>query len=245
MAFFGLFHLIRICVGFVLVEMLWHKTLFKIIVLSVIDCLSAMGTFTSSALVYLFIVKVIYCEENEYFEKIIQMLTKHDHERDIKCFLVKLVKQRQLLNDVKTRLVNCLSFLPLLWFCHLFLYIAGVAVFAQRRENNLVLFDCLTDGLNIVYEITIVITIMTSIDEINQLIQKKIREICDVLIDNPSYFIIEGGLRDLKESCATFEFSVCNLFTLNKRLFLGFLSSLLTFTTLFIQIADNIYSSMH
>lgn len=83
---------------------------------------------------------------------------------------------------------------------------------------------------------------MVAVDEVNDLVKQKSQEVVDFLSQDIEGFLVENSLRDFEAKCTTFDFSVCNIFVLNKRLFLGFFSSLLTFTTLFIQVATSVYS---
>ena len=244
LAFFGLLQLTHLAVGVVFRVCVFEKSLFMKIFFSIIRVFNSCGYFFTSGLVYLFMVKLIFVWEQNYFNLLIKNLKNYKYrEADVKFLVSTIKKDRIIMNEVKKRLIGHLSFLPVLWFLHLFLYIAGVLVFSQRTAQKHVLTDCLTDGVNIFYELAVVISVMLAVDEVNQLIHKKSTQICTILSEDSSYFIIEGGLRDFKERCTEFEFSVYNLFTLNKRLFLGFLSSLLSFTALFVQITNTIYNT--
>lgn len=240
-AFFGFANLTRACIGFIFIEIHWHDNVSKIVIFTMLDLLSVLGSFTTSALVYLIIVKVIYFGEIEYFDRLVQKVKSREYLKDVQTFVIKINKQRRDINEIKNKLIDCLSCLPVLWFFNLFLYISGIVVFAQRNTKKQILLDSLTNGLDVVYELGLVITVIVSVDEVNYFVEKKSREVCDFLLEDSCYFEVEPGLRDFKERCV-FHFSVSGLFTLNKRLFLGFLSSLLSFTTLFIQIASSIYT---
>ena len=242
-AFFGLIQLIRSCIGLVFVQWMWNNSLIIIFLKSFLRCVSALGSFFTSGLIYLFIVKLMYYWEYHYFDRLFYRLSHKDSEKNTKFLLLSMIKDREIMHNFKKRLVKCLSFLPILWFCHLFIFIAGVVLFSQRPVKKHVLLDCLTDGLDIAYEMLVIISVMVSVDQVNLFVKSRCKKVCTILSEDSSYFIIEGGLRDFKERCTEFEFSVYNLFTLNKKLLLGFLSSLLTFTTLFIQIENSIYST--
>ena len=200
------------------------------------------GSCFNASAIYLFIIKMTYFWEESYFERLFVKLktTKRHDKDDVQSFLININKERIVMNNMKNKLVDSLSFIPIFWFLHLFLFIAGAVVFAQRSEKSSLIVAILTDGLYIVYQLIIVITIIITVDQVNDLVKKKSQTVVDFFAQDTNYFKIEAGVRDFHYRCNDFQFSVCSLFTLNKKLLLGFLSSLLTFTTLFIQIFDSI-----
>lgn len=232
--------------GVVFIHTLWHTEMSDIVMHSVPDVFIAMGSSFHGAAVYLFIVWMMYYWELEFFNNVFDKLTwtmeTNLQLRDMRGFVKRLNKDRIMMNEVKKKLIKSMSFLPLIWFLHLFLFIAGVVVFAQRNEKKNVLVDVLADGGNICFELLVVIVLMISVDQVNDLIKTKSQEVVDLLSQHAEGFLVEIPLRDFHDRCTSFDFSVSSMFVLNKQLFLGFVSSLLTFTTLFIQMANGIYT---
>ena len=218
---------------------------FEISLFSCLGILVSFGCCFNASAVYLFIVKVIFFWEVSYFERLSSKLKKikkrMHNENNFRTFLININKDRIVMNNMKNKLVDSLSFIPIFWFLHIYFYIAGTIVFAQRAEKKNVLLDIMTDGLDIMYELIILVTVMITANQVNDLVKKKSQTVVDFFAQDITYFKIEAGVRDFHYRCNDFQFSVCSLFTLNKKLLLGFLSSLLTFTTLFIQIFDSIY----
>ena len=221
----------------------FHEDYVKISVVICIEILVSIGSSFHASAVYFFIIKMTYFWEVSYFERLLVKLktTERHNKGDVQSFLININKDRMKMNNMKNKLVHLLSFVPIFWFLHLFLFIAGAVVFAQRTEKKNVLLDILTDGLDGVYQLITLITIIMAVDQVNNLVKKKSQTVVDFFAQDINYFKIEAGVRDFHYRCNDFQFSVCSLFTLNKRLLLGFVSSLLTFTTLFIQIFNSIF----
>ena len=231
--------IIRVAIGYSFLESYWHKGVF-LIIYCFLDIMTATGNFFKATAVYLFIVKLMTLWEESYFDRVKFKLKKKQHESNPREFLMKLCKERRSMNQDKEELIDCLRFLPVFWFLHLFLMTSGVIVFAQREEKKDILLDVLTDGLTIGSECIVLIILMIYVDKCNDLVKKSSQSICDVFTQDSRYFSIDPAVREFDRRCNDFEFSVWSMFTLNKRLLVGFVGSLLTFTTLFIQIAGGI-----
>lgn len=231
--------MIRVAIGYSFLELYWHKGVYFVIY-CFLDIMTATGNFFKGTAVYLFIVKLITLWEESYFDRVKFRLKKKLHESNPREFLIKLCKERRSMNQDKEELIDCLRFLPVIWFLHLFLMTSGVIVFAQREEKKDILLDVLTDGLTIASECIVLIILMVYVDQCNDLVKKSSQSICDVFTQDTRYFSVDSGVLEFHKRCNDFEFSVWSMFTLNKRLLVGFVGSLLTFTTLFIQIAGGI-----
>lgn len=213
------------------------------IAITVLSIASSLGNCFIGLIFCLFIIKLLQVFEEIYFERLNTRLHADNYQKDSRRLLMKICQERQAITKLKQSIMECFGVLPVIWFMHLFVYISGAVFISQSNDHvNLPLEIFIGSGL-IVYEFLLIVTLIFQVHKHKTFLRIQSREIVEVFFRETDYFVIDSR-KEFDKECNSFELSAWGLFVVDKKLLLTFISSLLTFTTLFIQIAQSMDSTV-
>ena len=239
LVFFCFLDIFRSVALYVLMHTQWFGSGLYVWMMTILDTLWILGNFFYGSIVYLFVIRLIGCWEEIYFETLMTALHKRRHKPDPQDFLIKMCSDRRVMNRVKENLINCFGILPVLWFLHLFFMSSGYVILVERSDTQESFLVSLYYPILVTVEFVFLCTILITVDQLSKLVLNKSQAAVDFFMRDTGYFEVEAGVRNFYERCNSFQFTVSSLFTLNKKLFLGFISALITFITMSIQIGNS------
>jgi len=158
--------------------------------------------------------------------------------KDVAQFSVSPSKVSLMRQDVITRKETAISFfscIPLLWFLREFNVCVGLLTIQRiqwfhRHQTSLYFFMVIPLGASMLAHIFLI----CFVDHCNNQVRKEITLLTRTMTstDYIEWLPVIQQLENEKK----FEYTVCNLFALNKAIALSFISSLITFTVMFHQL---------
>ena len=239
LVFFCVLDIVRSVALYVLMHTQWFGRGLYFWMMTILDTLWILGNFFHGSSVYLFVIRLIRCWEEVYFENLMTALNKRRYKLDAQSFLITVCNHRRIMNNVKENLISSFGILPVFWFLHMFFMASGYVIFVQRSNTQESFLASLYYPILVTFEFVFLCTILITVDQVSKLVLNNSQAVVDFFMRDTGYFEVEAGVRNFYERCNSFEFTVCSLFTLNKRLFLGFISALITFTTMSLQIGNS------
>ena len=193
--------------------------------------------------IYTFYVKLIKYVDTEYFDRLESIVRSSAMTLKSK----DLVLQHKQNARFKQRVMQAFSFIPCLWFTFLFLSISvmydELRSFFRKPESawtdDFFQFLRITD---LVYTIFIVVHVIETCESTANNMRDRTDDLIETITRTDRTMELQSFVSELNAG-KTFQFTVCSMFDINRRLGLSFLSSLITFTVLFNQIASEWTSS--
>jgi len=220
-------------------------TLFDVIVRPILKIIFWVNGITNGMILFLYVLKLMKLWEESYFERLVRYLLL----KPVKSlYLIKeMIRHRKRMTRIKKNIVNCFGLLIINWFLYIFLRISGYITISQGNyitQSDISLFMYWFMFIISIGSISFfLIFMMILIDDTNYYVRDQSRVIIDLFSshnDHSNIILTKMMLKEFEDECNFFSISPCGLFVLNKRLILGFVTSMITFTVLFVQISDSI-----
>lgn len=193
--------------------------------------------YIAGCLMYTFLVKMVHMMQINYFDRLQhKLITTPKSQIDDST----LAHDCSVMSHECSELMSCMSIIPIFWFLQIFVESAATVMeffdfkyLGPSIYLMLAYFFCQA-GL-LFYLIFVCDSVSTQLrSDIRQLISK-------LMIEKKSKDLPE--LVHQLEKMSEMEFTVCNMFNINRKLVISFTTSLITFTVLFIQIANGAIKS--
>ena len=214
--------------------------------------------FLTGALVYTFCIRMICMTEENYFKRLSSSTqlssvdhhnavadadaVNHDGSYDIplqewtdnaaNSDLKLALERKQMMLDRKAML-SFFSFIPLLWFIYLF--VKSTVVFIELTERYDNIGERLWRGAPLFFEISVTACLVYYCDQCVLFTRKQSNALIRSIMQNGQVKDIGYFVAELKASARS-EFSVFETFDISRSFMLAFISSLISFTVLFLDV---------
>ena len=192
--------------------------------------------FLGGIAVHAFMIKVIQFSETNYFD----MIDKESETSMIPENSPRMALERRSLVMLRKNLLKTFSFLPCLWFLHVF--VRAPVVVIEIAQEGVDIFDIFWRILPLVYEVIAVGYIIYLCDSTTQLTRKRVNELFEAMIKDNRILSMDLFVSQLEKSSDE-EFSTWKTITMNRRFFLAFICSLVSFTIFFVQLTNEVTGS--
>ena len=183
--------------------------------------------------VYVFLVRLVSLREENYFTRLHCLLDFKEARVDA----AKLVHERCLMNADREELVSCLSVTPVLWFTHIFM--KASAAISESINSKHAKAERIATLLPFASEVVVLLYLIRACDYASADIRRRVDQLIVRLAGNrllESHKVLVKELRVSRDVA----FTAWDMFDVNRKLLAPFTASLITFTVLFIQIANAI-----
>ena len=189
------------------------------------DCSSVTGRF-----VYCFFIRLITLTEKQFLSNVQQ-------NQSLSPDVVSL--QRRKLLAFKLMVQHQFSIMPVLWFMKEFLFCLGSIVSRQSSwSQNHPIFYWIFNVLPILYSLIAHIFLVCFVDYCKQDVDSQIDELT-IFLTSQNYKKWKSVIREFDEDKKC-HFTAANLFDINKRVALSFVSALITTTVVFEQVMSTV-----
>lgn len=182
--------------------------------------------------VYTFFVKMIRFNEINYFDA---MAGKH--ELLIPGMDSFLALERRSVALVKKRLMKTLAFVPCLWVVNVFVR-APVVVFKIAQPNSIPI-GRIFRTLPLIYQLIALAYVVYECEICNLTVGKRVNDLLVAMMEENRIQDMDLFVQQLQRS-ADDDFSSWKTISLNRRFYLGFLCSVVSFTVLFIEVTQDV-----
>lgn len=243
---------------------LWNShDLFIGIRQAIIFSCSVFGSINNAMALFYSLLQLIKIWEEFYFEKLekkikLQFISKQLKSTSNSCnssdtlssIIKQMIRDRQRMSRIKNEMVNFFGIVIVSWFLYTFLIISGWIVFNQANTgklNFIVYYVLFFVGEGSVCGCLMLMMVL--VDDIKEFVRNQSRLMIELFYSNFDdenqsniNFILHYKitLKEFEKECNSFSFSPCGLFLFNKKLLLSFVTSIITFTALFVQIGNSI-----
>lgn len=188
------------------------------------DCNIVLGRF-----IFCFFVRLVTLSQKESLRSIVN---------GVSCVTTGFVfvQSNQMLKFKKC-VIEAFSFLPVLWWFREFVYFVVVIV-SRRRHGHDILFFYFCKRLPFIVSLMTHAFMICYIDDCRKEVRVE-RQRLAVCLAKHDYKKWKSIIANLDNE-TSLEFTVCNLFNINKRSGLTFVSSLITLTVLFEQLLSSL-----
>ena len=193
-------------------------------------------------LVYIFFIKVIDSCEQSFFQ-IMENSLSSDKFSFISPDYVCLRRRKMV--EFKRALVSYYSIIPVLFYLQEFVYMSGNLLVYQRSwhdnnyNNQSLVFIITVQILPLLVSSTSLVYLCITAGNSCQFVQEKLDKLMTLIIERKQSDLWHDFLIQIEQE-KHFSYSSWNLFPINKPLMLHFISSLITFTVLFIQLSTSL-----
>ena len=182
---------------------------------------------------FAFFVKVVQFTDDNYFkelnEKGLQSMESSPSSR--------LALDRRAIMKTRHALLSSMSLMPCLWFVHLFVKSSAAAIEVAER------FDKTSDKIwrlaPLAYMIFALLYLVWLCDLTTERLRDRVSETIEGILQNDQSERMQVFVSELRDN-ANQEISSWNTFDINRKFTLAFISSLITFTVLFVQLTYNL-----
>ena len=208
---------------------LWRALWWHIVVDTVRTYMVFNSWFIGGSCAYTFLVKLIAAREETFFHRLNHALTKSLTQTE----RVDLILERRRLTEFKESVLHAFSLIPCLWFAFIFIKIGMVYENTSFAEHPAMIA---LRAFEVVLLILILVYVIDVCESVTARTKKMTTAVETALIQSGRMSETSDVMHELRES-SNFAFAVCSVFDINRRTALSFLSSLITFTVLFVQMS--------
>lgn len=192
--------------------------------------------FMTGCFIHTFFVKIVSLRQENFFARVNHVLMIQTNPDD-----AILAQDCMKLRTEKDKLMSCLTFIPISWFAHIFIDLAATLMESSESQQQ-----DLLEQITLYYPVTIhsavVFYVIFQADSVSSILKKKIEAAQSKIMSLRMAGRLPLLMHELEKSRDS-EFSAWNMFDINRRFVLSFISSLITFTVLFIQITKSAMNS--
>lgn len=189
----------------------------------------AFNWFPISILIFLFIVKIVETNESNYFSRVSSEVMKKSPN-----FMTdyRLAGERKVMVTERKELLACLSIVPCMWFADVFLQMSAILmdVFEGDRYYKLTA---------LVIRIIFLVVVVATCESCAATTEQQTFQLLTSMTADASIARFPNLTSELEQRPGI-DFEVWSLFRIRRQIVLPFVSSLITFTVLFIQIAHQV-----
>ena len=178
--------------------------------------------------IYTFFVRMTGFMEDNYFIRLNQQISSSGSDPE------SLAYDRWMLTEDRNKLFATLSVTPIFWFTSFFFKMGGNMMNTMEPSNESA--ERITSLLPLFSQAGVLFYLIFVCDSVGAGVKKKANDVIGVLISRRLTKEYEPLIDQLRES-ASKEFTAWYTFDINRKFVLSFISSLITFTVLFIQLA--------
>ena len=189
------------------------------------DCNLILGRF-----VFCYFARLVTCREKQVLKNIVKEQSWLTPEY--------VFEERRKLIKLKKFVINKFAILPVIWFLREFVYFVAVIVSRDETLKGDSLFFYLTTGLPFFTSMAIHTFLIRYIDHCRYDLKEQTERLT-ISLAKKDYKKWKSILRDF-DNDRPHEFTVYNLFDINKRTGLSFVSSLITLTVLFEKLLSSL-----
>lgn len=193
--------------------------------------------FYAGCCIYGFCVKIIIFSEQNYFKDIREKIQSDDH------LDLKLAVQRWKMRKQRDKLLNTFSIIPLFWFLHLFIK-ATVVLIDMIEWYNKMWNDRVWRALPLLHEIITLTYLLYLCDTSTQLTNREIDKLILSLMESGEIMNKTMLVQELKECKDSSAFTVFSTFRINRSFIVALVSSLISFTGLFVDVIYDYFYSL-
>lgn len=184
--------------------------------------------FLGGCLFYAFCVKMVHFSEVNYFKDLTEKAASLTSEHVVQ----QAYERRKLMNE-RRKLFAPFSYVPLLWFIYLF--VKSFVVIIEVLERYDTWSERAWRVLPLAYQIIAISCVIHACDVCTLFSRKQTDAVIMEMMDSGNIQDMDLFVNELKDSSQK-EFSVFKTFDINRPFILAFVSSLISFTVLFMDI---------
>lgn len=190
----------------------------------------------------MFSIRALHFREKNTTQIILQDISRentHISPPKVSLFIKKVLRKRE-------DLMSLFSCLPCSWYLYIFIKSVAIFLTIQASLRNFKESFILLSIASLVEWITLVFLLVFIMFEVGSLLEEsrqrlqRLSEKAILLKDTQSWLQVQNDICQAEK----FEYRAWDVFSMNKSFVLGFVSSLLTFTVLFVQVINAIGDNM-
>lgn len=187
--------------------------------------------FMTGCFIHTFFVKAVAFRHNNFFDRLHHTIRIQAHPDD-----AFLANECMRLRNQRDELMSCLMFVPICWFGLIFVELAAVVMESSEIEHSSVEQIMIVIPLA-AYSLVLFYATFQA-DDVSNRLKKKIKAALSDIMSVRMTEKLPLLAHELENSMDS-EFTAWSMFDINRKFVLSFISALITFTVLFIQITKS------